>query len=180
MTENPYEYFLTSKTASKWKKFGAIRRSGVLAPLFSLFSAESIGIGEIPDLKLLADWCEKCGMSIIQLLPLNDTGFDFAPYSCQSTFALEPMYLRLNDIKGVEIINFQQDLNSIKSKCAAGQKKVNYKIKKLKLKLLLKMFKSIKANDVEFETFKKTNKFWLNDYAVYKVLKDKYEQKTWE
>lgn len=180
MTENSYEYFLTSKTASKWKKFGAVRRSGVLAPLFSLFSAESIGIGELPDLKLLADWCVKCGMSIIQLLPLNDTGFDFAPYSCQSTFALEPMYLRLSDIRGVEIVNFQQDINIMKSKCEAGQKKVNYKIKKLKLKLLLKMFNSIKVKDAEFETFKKKNMFWLNDYAVYKVLKDKYEQKTWE
>ncbi len=178
-TENPYGYFLNSKTSKQWQKFGAVRRSGVLAPLFSLYSANSSGIGEFPDLKLLADWCVKCGMSIIQLLPLNDTGFDFAPYSCQTTFALEPMYLRLDDITGVNIPDFERDISAIKGKCGAA-KRVDYRIKKLKLKTLWKMFESIKSGDKKFTDFKNTNKFWLDNYAVYKVLKDKYAQASWE
>ena len=63
-----YNDFLESKTKNQWKKIGNNRRAGVLAPLFSLYSEKSIGIGEIPDLKLLVDWCVKTGMSIIQLL----------------------------------------------------------------------------------------------------------------
>ena len=55
------------------------------APLFSLYSKKSVGIGEAPDLKLLVDWCKKTGLSIIQLLPLNDVGFDFRPYDAQSS-----------------------------------------------------------------------------------------------
>ena len=157
----------------------AVRRSGVLAPLFSLYSAHSSGIGEFPDLKLLADWCVKCGMSIIQLLPLNDSGFDFAPYSCQTTFALEPMYLRLDDIAGVNIPDFERDISAIKGKCGAA-KRVDYRIKKLKLKTLWKMFESLKTEDKKFIEFKNTNKFWLDDYAVYKVLKDKNSQASWE
>jgi len=89
--EDAYGIFLKSKTADKWERFGAKRRAGVLAPLFSLYSKNSTGIGEIPDIKLLADWCEKTGLSIIQLLPMNDSGFNFTPYDCQSTFALDPM-----------------------------------------------------------------------------------------
>ena len=180
MNNKDYEYFLTSKTSEQWKKFGAVRRSGVLAPLFSVYSSKSAGIGEIPDLKLLADWCVKCGMSIIQLLPLNDTGFDFAPYSCQSTFALEPMYLRLDDIKGSCISDHTREISSVKNKCGAGSKRVDYKIKKLKLNVLWKMFECLDVDDTKFDEFKNKNKFWLDDYAVYKVLKDKNGQASWE
>ena len=39
---------------------------------------------------------------IVQLLPMNDVGFDFRPYDAQSMFALEPVYLSLNHLKGVD------------------------------------------------------------------------------
>ena len=42
-------------------------------PVFSLRSKRSLGVGEFLDLKLLADWAEHAGMSMIQLLPVNDT-----------------------------------------------------------------------------------------------------------
>jgi 4-alpha-glucanotransferase len=69
---------------------GLKRRAGVCAPLFSLHSKESVGIGEIPDLIPFIDWAASTGLSIIQLLPLNDVGFDFAPYSAKSSFASIP------------------------------------------------------------------------------------------
>ena len=50
--------------------------AGVAVPVFSLKSNDSFGIGEFNDLKLLADWCEKTGMKIIQILPINDTRTD--------------------------------------------------------------------------------------------------------
>ncbi len=180
MEHNTYNYFLSSKTAAQWKKFGISRRAGVLAPLFSIYSENSCGIGEYPDIKLLADWCVKCGMSIVQLLPLNDTGYDFAPYSCQSTFALEPMYLRMADIKGVKTHEFDREMQHVFGRCKAGEKRVDYSIKKKKLGVLWKMFESLKEDAPEFIKFKKTNKFWLDDYAVYKVLKDKSNQASWE
>ncbi|MEZ4689689.1 MAG: 4-alpha-glucanotransferase [Ignavibacteria bacterium] len=46
-------------------------------PLFSIYSKNSTGIGEIPDLKKMVDWCINTDLSIIQLLPLNEVGFDF-------------------------------------------------------------------------------------------------------
>jgi 4-alpha-glucanotransferase len=180
MADNTYDYFLASRTSKQWQKFGIKRRAGVLAPLFSLYSADSCGIGEYPDIKLLADWCIKCGMSIIQLLPLNDTGYDFAPYSCQSTFALEPMYLRMADIKGIKVSTFDKEMQQVFGKCETGGKRVDYSIKKKKLKVLWKMFGSISSDAPEFKKFRKTNSFWLDDYAVYKVLKDKFDQRSWE
>src|SRR4030042_1185989 len=71
------------------------RRAGILAPLFSLYSENSLGIGDFEDLKLLIDWSSKCGYSIIQLLPMNEVGSTFCPYDSISSFALEPVYARL-------------------------------------------------------------------------------------
>lgn len=49
------------------------RFSGVALPLSAARSSRSCGIGDFGDLKLLADACVSAGMSLLQLLPLNDT-----------------------------------------------------------------------------------------------------------
>ena len=93
-----------------WGKIGSKKRAGVCAPLFSVYSKNSVGIGEIPDIRLLIDWCSTTGLSILQFLPMNDVGFDFRPYDAQSTFALEPMYLSLSRLSGVNIKPFRKEI----------------------------------------------------------------------
>ncbi len=39
-------------------------------------SVEAVFEGEQERVQLLVDWCKKTGLSMIQLLPLNDVGFD--------------------------------------------------------------------------------------------------------
>ena len=83
--------------ATNWK--GA----GVAIPIFSLRSEKSFGIGEFTDLKPLADWCQRTGLKLIQILPINDTTathtwMDSYPYSAISAFALHPIYLNLEDV----------------------------------------------------------------------------------
>ena len=75
--------------------------AGVAVPVFSLKSSNSFGIGEFLDLKLLADWCNKVGLKMIQILPINDTRTDGSwdnsyPYKAISTKALHPIYLNLD------------------------------------------------------------------------------------
>ena len=109
-----YPPLLSTPCSQQWKRLGARRRSGVAVPLFSIYSKDSTGIGDIADLKLLVDWCVRCGLSLIQLLPLNDMGLDFRPYDTQSTFALDPVYLRLEDLKGVSKIPPDEIIKSLK------------------------------------------------------------------
>ncbi|OGC51114.1 hypothetical protein A2W32_00515 [candidate division WWE3 bacterium RBG_16_37_10] len=172
------------KTAHQWLKIGKKRRTGVLVPLFSIYSQNSIGIGEIPDLKLLADWCRKVNISIIQLLPLNDTGFKFAPYDTESSYAIDPMYICLSNLKGVESKTFYKEIELLKKRFKRLHRRVNYDIKKEKLKILGKMFDSIflsnKKLPRECEDYIEKNNFWIRDYAIYKTLKDKYNQKPWD
>ncbi len=178
--DSKYSYLLKTRTADKWEKISINRRAGIAVPLFSLYSKSSIGIGEIPDLKLLVDWCKLTGFSIIQLLPLYDTGNNFAPYSSVSSFALDCMYLKLQDIKGVDD-KFSDDILTLKKEFSSNKVHVNYKIKKAKTALLWKMFRnSSPVNYEEFESFKNRNKFWLDDYSLFKVLTDKNFTGQWE
>jgi len=167
------EFLLHSKTSDKWRRTGVKKRAGIAVPLFSVYSQASIGIGEIPDLNLLVDWCPKTGMSIIQLLPLNDVGGDFAPYSAVSTFALDPMYLRISSLKNADASLFEKELARMKNKYRPILKRVNYRIKQAKLDLLWEIYKSTRTDDItEFASFKNDNSYWLNDYALYKVISE--------
>lgn len=175
-----YNEFLKSPTKDQWHKIGIQRRAGVCTPLFSIYSQNSLGIGEIPDLELLIDWCEQTGLSIIQLLPLNDTGFNFTPYDSQSSFALDPMYLSLDKLTEVHITNeIKNQIQQTNEDPKFKEQNVNYEIKKIKLDLLWKIFlKSDRANP-RFDAFIEKNKFWIHDYSLFKALKDNQGQRSW-
>jgi len=142
-----YRKFSTSPTADHWSKVGFQNRAGVSTPLFSLYSQNSIGIGELSDLFLLADWCRACGLSIIQLLPLNDVGFNFPPYDAQTMFALDPMYLSLRELREVEMASFHSRLDDLRRRFPTGKARVNYGIKQAKLNLLREIFDSRSWDD---------------------------------
>lgn len=176
-----YSDLLNTHTKEKWKRIGTHRRSGVAVPLFSVYSTKSIGIGEIPDIKFLIKWCKKTGMSMLQLLPMNDLGNDFAPYNAVSSFALEPMYLSLNKLKDVNLAPFKREIREMKKIFVCGNDRINYGIKKAKLDLLWKIYKRTYTNHInKFEKFKTDNSYWLRDYAVYKIVKEKCGNKNWE
>lgn len=176
-----YAYLLDTLSQGQWQRIGTKRRSGVATALFSIHSAQSVGIGDFYDLRLLADWCRKTGMSIIQLLPLNDVGFNFRPYDAQSTFALDPMYLSLNGLLGVVMDPFRPEIHKIKKDFPLGQKRIDYRIKTAKLRLLWKIFDSgTSEQSPSFDRFMETNRFWLEDYALFKVIKEKNNEMAWE
>ena len=175
-----YNYFLNSPAKKIWNRIGTKRRSGVVVPLFSIYSKESIGIGELPDLKLITDWCVKTGISIIQLLPLNESSGYYSPYSSISTFAIEPMFLRLTDLKGIDSNKYKREINRLKSKYSSNSKRVDYRIKDDKMALLGKMYKKAYTESSEFKNFIKENKYWLSNYAMFKILKETNGNKIWE
>ena len=123
-----YSFLKNTITADKWEKTGIRRRSGIAVPLFSVWSKKSIGIGEIPDLKLVIRWASETGNTILQLLPLNDTGFDFAPYNSVSSFALDPMYISIQSLKEVNLSPFKKDIRDLRTKFPVNEK-VDYTIK---------------------------------------------------
>lgn len=179
--EFDYKDFLSTASRKQWERLGLKRRSGVSTALFSLYSKDSVGIGEFLDLKLLVDWCKITGLSIIQLLPLNDAGSDFRPYDAQSTFALEPMYLSIEKLRVVNLQPFRERIRGLRESFPlSGAKRVNYKIKEPKLNLLWEIFKNNQEPNNAFKEYIQQNKFWIEDYAIFKVIKEKNQNRTWE
>lgn len=174
-----YENFLNGPSGKVWAKIGLRRRAGAAVPLFSIYSRQSAGIGELPDLKLLIDWCETAGLTILQLLPMNDTGFDFRPYDAQSSFALEPMYLSLENLAGVDLGPFRKELEALREKFPAGGGRVDYGIKRAKLDFLWEVFQAGRKDEPEFDTFRRANADWLEDYALFRVLKEAHGERGW-
>ena len=157
---------LNTKTAEKWKRVGIQKRAGILTPLFSLYSKNSFGIGDFSDLKLLIDFASSTGNSVVQLLPLNETGSLFCPYDALSSFALEPAYASLNNLK--------------KMRPKAPRHYLDYKIKEEKLNILSEVFVSDKARaSQDFFAFKKDNLYWLPDFTLYKALKAYHNGSAW-
>lgn len=148
-------------------------------PLFSLYSKKSAGVGEIPDLTLLVDWCARTGLSIIQLLPMNDTGFKYTPYDAQSSLALEPLYLSLDALEGVPSARFKKRVEAIRKEFPVGTGRVDYRVKHVKLELLKEMFQTAKFPE-EFESFIADQALWLKPYALFKVIKEDRNEEAWE
>ena len=164
-----YDYsFLNQKYTHKlWQRLGIKRRAGIMCPLFSIYSSKSIGIGEFDDLKYIIDWCKETGNTILQLLPLNEAGYGNSPYSAHSSFALDPVYIRLDDIIG-KTIDISSDTNELRKNFPTNTKHVNYAIREEKLKLLHKIFESADLKIDAYKNFKEENGYWLEDYVEYK------------
>ncbi len=156
------------------------RSAGVLTPLFSVYSRSSIGTGEIPDIRLLVDWCRKAGLSLIQLLPMNDAGFNFRPYDSESSMALEPFYLSIDEIAHVDTDEFKSEIAALRKKYPCEGDYFDTSVKKAKLDLLWYMYRrKKKSGDKDFAIYAEQNRPWLEPYAQYKVLKDRFGLSGW-
>lgn len=160
----------------------AWRGAGVAIPVFSLRSEHGFGVGEFADLRALADWCSECGLSVIQILPVNDTTMtgtwrDSYPYNTVSTFALHPMYIRLDDIGRMgdakarkEKERLEAELNSLPH--------VDYErvmaAKERFLRLLYAEYGCECAASSGYRSFCERNESWLKLYAVFSVLRDEF------
>src|SRR5215472_17885627 len=69
--------------------------AGVLVPLFALRCEDDLGIGDLGALREFIDWIAEIGFTLVQLLPINETGADNSPYNAISAMAIEPTTLRL-------------------------------------------------------------------------------------
>src|SRR5206468_6854819 len=150
--------------------------AGVLVPLFALRRDADLGIGDLGALREFIDWIAEIGFTLVQLLPINETGADSSPYNAISSMAIEPTTLHLAP-------GFPEDLthtdfaDSLSEIDLAGLRRgrVKYRqVKKLKQRILEKAFANFSARadeerQSEFRRFCEESS-WLPDYALFRVL----------
>ncbi|MDD2654736.1 MAG: 4-alpha-glucanotransferase, partial [Candidatus Omnitrophica bacterium] len=179
MTEQDISpYLLETISGDKWKIIGIKKRAGVVIPLFSAYSKESLGIGDFRDLKIAIDWVKSTGNSILQLLPMNEVGPVFCPYDANSSFALEPMYISIKDLGGSFKKDIQERIEQIRRDFKPKGLYVNYAIKKRKLELLWDIYASSYGSEDCFE-FRKENHYWIDDFALFNVIKKHRKGTAW-
>ena len=152
------------------------RGAGTAVPVFSLRSAADFGIGEFRDLHPLVDWAAATGQCVIQILPINDTtrrgGWeDSYPYNPVSSFALNPMYIHLEDIGVKADAAFSRKRNALNA-----LPEIDYPaVFKAKTAYMRKGFEAqgqADMNSTAYKQFYKANAFWLDEYAAFCAERD--------
>ena len=165
--------------------------AGVAVPVFSLRSEEGFGVGEFHDLKLLADWAVSTNLSILQILPINDTTAnhqwtDSYPYAAISVYALHPQYLSLDHLTYAIPAGLKNEYETEKKRLNQLTQ-VDYEaVMEGKWKYLKETFIANKKDilsDKKFKEYRTKNTEWLYPYAVFCTLRDQYKTpdfKKWD
>lgn len=146
------------------------KRAGILIPSFAIAHELDLGIGDTEGVKQMVDWCAKNELTVLQLLPINETGADHSPYNAISSRALCPttLYFQPNSVPGLSrsiynSIVTKEVLNSIRS----GP--VNYqKVKALKQQLLWEAFQKFSKKKL-LDEFIQKNEDWLEPYCLFRL-----------
>src|SRR5215813_1724864 len=151
--------------------------AGILVPLFALRRENDLGIGDLGALQEFIDWIAEIGFTLVQLLPINETGADNSPYNAISSVAIEPTTLRLAPGSPDDLTreDFEGTLAKVELP-SLRRGRVNYRqIKELKQRILKKAFANFLARadekrQSEFKRFCSEQSSWLPDYALFRVL----------
>ena len=159
------------------------RLLGTVVPVAALRGGKPAAVGEFPDLGEFAHVCKKMKIGLIQLLPVNDTGYQSSPYSSLTAFALHPLYLRIRDLP--EAAHFTDKAAAIDEKFSALARFPYEKVLKAKMDLLREIFRTNEAA-IEQDALNgglaawiKANP-WVKEYAVYRRLKEANGEKSWK
>ena len=146
-------------------------------PLFALRRENDLGIGDLGALRDFIDWIAEIGFTLVQLLPINETGADNSPYNAISSMAIEPTTLHLAP-GSPEDLTRNDFAEALSDTDVAGLRRgrVKYRqVKELKQRILEKAFANFSARadekrQSEFERFCEDESSWLRDYALFRVL----------
>jgi 4-alpha-glucanotransferase len=166
------------------------RRVGILVPLFSIPSSASWGIGEIGDLPALGAWARAAGISIIQLLPINEMADgQSSPYSALSAMAIDPIFISIRNLP-----NSQEDdgegswqVNAGALESVRRASSVDHgSVRELKTRALRQLFDEFylqwqrggPAPDA-LRQYIESQAWWLDDYTLFRALHAENEGRCW-
>ena len=152
-----------------------MRRSGILMHITSLPSKYGIGtLGE--ESYKFVDFLVKAKQRTWQMLPIQPTGYGDSPYQAASTFAGNPYLIDLDILIGEKLLK-QEEVTSIN--WGSDPQYVDFGNMFVKrYEVLKKAFDRFKPNK-DFENYVKSQKDWIEDYALFMALKEKFGYKPW-
>jgi 4-alpha-glucanotransferase len=156
------------------------RSSGILLHPTSL--PGPFGIGDLgPQAYVFADFLVASGQSLWQVLPLGPTGYGDSPYACYSAFAGNTLLISPEQLIEDKLL-VPADLKTVTTD--EGEE-VNFEaVNKSKDSLLHIAFLRFQQNTnsalrSDFDEFVRRNVSWLDDYAIFRALKDAHGGVAW-
>jgi 4-alpha-glucanotransferase len=156
------------------------RASGILLHPISL--PGRFGIGDLgAEAYRFVDFLEETGQGLWQVLPLGPTGYGDSPYQCFSAFAGNPLLVSPESLVADGLL----DRSDIDSAPEFPRDKVDYgsviQFRNALLKKAHANFIQASSDEVkdEYLAFIGQAGWWLEDYAVYRAIKDAHEGREW-
>jgi 4-alpha-glucanotransferase len=170
----------------------AERHAGILVPLFSIPSTRSWGIGEIGDLVAFAAWLRAACLDVLQILPVHEMAEgQHSPYSALSAMAIDPIYIAVGELEEFRALGGEAGLDLAAQADLAEVRRsltVDYDtVRTLKDAALRAAFD--RFHDEEwipgspradaFAAYVERERWWLDDYALFRVLHARFRQVPW-
>ena len=154
-----------------------MRASGILMPVFSLPSRYGIGSFSKSAYQFV-DMLKKAGQKYWQILPLCPTSYGDSPYQSFSTYAGNPYFIDLDQLIEEKLLTRKEC-----QACDFGDdpQDIDYgKLYESRFKLLRKAYERANVGeDQEFEAYRRENAWWLDDYALFMAVKDRFDGVAW-
>lgn len=158
------------------------RSSGVLLHISSLPSEYGIGNFGSGAIRFL-DFLQKTSFEVWQLCPLGPTGYGDSPYQCFSAFAGNPYFIDLEPLLADGLLT-DDELEALRqlSSTSVEYDRLYQEIPKL-LQLAYERF--LQSNQPSFQdygdlgAFRSEQSHWLEDYALFMALKEKFGGACW-
>src|SRR5215211_3209425 len=153
------------------------RLSGVLLHPTSL--PGPYGMGDLgPEAYKFVDFLVAAGQSLWQVLPLGPTGYGDSPYACYSAFAGNTLLVSPEQLMTEGLLDSAPPASGNAAKVDFGE------AHKLKHQILRNAYERYtKTTDTNlrsaFETFAQKHAHWLEDYSLFRALKDAHGGVAW-
>jgi len=156
------------------------RASGVLLHPTSL--PGRFGIGELgPAAYAFADFLAAAGQRLWQMLPLGPTGYGDSPYACYSAFAGNTLLISPEQLVEDSLL----DANQLANPPAFPIERIDFSaVHSYKDSILQNAFSAFTSGaapnlDAPFAEFCEQHALWLEDYALFRALKDDHGGIAW-
>ena len=154
------------------------RSSGILLHPTSL--PGQFGVGNLgPQAYRFVDFLVASGQGLWQVLPLGPTGYGDSPYACYSAFAGNTLLISPEELMKDGLLQ----KNDLPAEKMFNDDCVEFvRVHFLNEKLLRKAFQRSQAQPQmleQFDVFKTEAAEWLEDYALFRALKDAHDGVAW-
>src|SRR6266550_9300361 len=159
----------------RYSKMTFPRSSGILLHPTSL--PGPFGVGDLgPEAYGFADFLEAAEQSLWQMLPLGPTGYGDSPYACYSAFAGNTLLISPEQLVADGLLA-KAELRNVPE---FSVERIDFEaVHKYKDSILRQAFASFSVGTNSelrhaFAEFSRQHTSWLDDYALFRALKDEH------